>query len=127
VKPELECRLDPQVLTDAAGASTRVAHQVVDLFVLDASSRVGALSAALEARDRSALRAMARALTASARSVGARRLSTICHLLERHAATSSDDDATVTLVNDIKYELAALVTMFAEAKLGTVRSERGAA
>ncbi len=127
MKPELECRLDPQVLTDAAGASTRVAHQVVDLFVLDAWSRVGALSAALEARDRSALRVVAHALTGSARSVGAHRLSTMCHLLERHAATSGDAAAAATLVNDIRDELAALVTMFAEAKLGSTRSERGAA
>jgi HPt (histidine-containing phosphotransfer) domain-containing protein len=126
VKPELECRLDPQVLTDAAGASTRVAHQVVDLFVVDAWSRVGALSAALEARDRSTVRAVAHALTGSARGVGAHRLSTMCQLLERHAATSSDYDVAATLANDIKDELAALVTMFAEAKLGT-RDERGAA
>jgi hypothetical protein len=51
----------------------------------------------------------------------------MCHLLERHASGSSDHDAASTLVNDIKDELAALVTMFAEAKLGTTRSERGAA
>jgi HPt (histidine-containing phosphotransfer) domain-containing protein len=127
VKPELECRLDPHVLADAAGASTRVAHQMVDVFVLDAWSRVSALSAALDARDRSALRAVSHALTGRARGVGAHRLSTMCHLLERHAATSSDYDAAGTLVNDIKDELAALVTMFAEAKLGTVGSERGAA
>jgi HPt (histidine-containing phosphotransfer) domain-containing protein len=127
VKPELECRLDPHVLTDAAGASTRVAHQMVDLFVLDAWSRVGALSAALEARDRSALSTVAHVLTGSARGVGAHRLSTMCHLLERHAATSGEYDAAGTLVNDIKDELAALVTMFAEARLGTARSERGAA
>jgi histidine phosphotransfer protein HptB len=127
VKPELECRLDPQVLADAAGSSTRVAHQMVDLFVLDAWSRVGALSVTLEAGDRSGVRAMAHALTGSARAVGAQRLSTLCHLLERQAATSGDLGAAATLVNDIRDELAALVTMFAEARLGTQRDERGAA
>jgi HPt (histidine-containing phosphotransfer) domain-containing protein len=120
MKPELECRLDPQVLTEVAGSSPDFARELLDLFVMDSWSRVDALSAALQGRDRNALRAAAHGLKGSAGAVGARRLSTICHLLEVHASASGDHDAATLLVDAIRTELSALVTM-----LG--RNGRGAA
>jgi histidine phosphotransfer protein HptB len=125
VKPELECRLDPLVLADVAGASTNFAHELVDLFVQDSWARVDAMASALEARDGSSLRTVAHTLKGSAGAVGARRLSAICHLLEQHAAAAGDHDTARALVTGIRSELSALVIMFADAKLGTQR--RGAA
>jgi HPt (histidine-containing phosphotransfer) domain-containing protein len=120
MKLELECRLDPQVLTEVAGSSTDFARELLNLFVADSSSRVDALSAALRARDRSSLRTEAYGLKGSAIAVGACRLSTICHLLEEQATETGDPDAATVLVDAIRAELSALVTM-----LG--RDERGAA
>jgi HPt (histidine-containing phosphotransfer) domain-containing protein len=127
VKAELECRLDPQVLADVVAASVEFANELVDLFVQDSWSRVDALSRALHVRDRGALRTVAHSLKGSAGTVGARRLATFCHLLEQHAIASDDHAAASELVADIRNELAAVVTMFAESNLGTIRDQRGAA
>jgi HPt (histidine-containing phosphotransfer) domain-containing protein len=127
VKPELECRLDPQVLADKAGASSAFAYQLVELFLQDARSRVRTLSIALDARDRSGLRAVAHALAAGAGAVGARRLSVTCHRLEQHVAASGIDDAAAAMVDDITTELTAVSAMFAEAREGRPRTDRNAA
>ena len=47
VKPEIECRLDPQVLAEVAGASPDFANELVDLFVQDSRKRVTTLAAAV--------------------------------------------------------------------------------
>jgi len=125
MKPELECQLDPQALGDIAGASPDVANELVDLFVQDSRGRVNSLAEALAVRDRVGLRTTAHALKGSAGAVGARRLSAICHVLEHQAATV-DDETAVGLVGDITRELAALLDVFADAKLGT-KHTRGAA
>jgi DNA-binding NarL/FixJ family response regulator len=117
--------LDPQVLADVAGASAEFANELVDLFVADARGRVNALVEALDAGDRTGLRTTAHALKGSAGAVGARRLSAVCHVLERHANSSTDHYADAQLVADITRELAAVVTAFAAANLGTQRDARG--
>jgi histidine phosphotransfer protein HptB len=127
VKPEIECRLDPRVLAEVAGASSDFANELVDLFVEDSRKRVTTLAAALQVHDRTALRTAAHGLKGSAGAVGARRLSTMCHVLEHHATTSDDHERAARLVGDIERELAALVAVFADANLGTKRDARGAA
>ena len=127
MKPEMECRLDPQVLADVVGSSPEFARELVDLFVQDSWERLDALSQALEARDRNALRTVAHALKGSAGAVGARRLATICHLLEQDALASEDHERASAFVTDIRRELTALVTMFADANLWTAGNARGAA
>jgi HPt (histidine-containing phosphotransfer) domain-containing protein len=128
MKPEMECRLDPQVLADVVGSSPEFARELVDLFVQDSWERLDALLQALEARDRNTLRTVAHALKGSAGAVGARRLATICHLLEQDDAMASQDhERASAFVTDIRSELTALVTMFADANLGTPRNARGAA
>jgi len=123
----MECRLDPQVIGDIVGASPEFANELVDLFIQDAWGRVDALSAAFDARDGDTLRTVAHALKGSSSTLGARRLSTICHRLEQHAGVSDDYDAAGVLVMAIRSELSALLIVFADAKLGTIRSTRGAA
>jgi histidine phosphotransfer protein HptB len=125
--PAMECRLDPQVIADIVGASPEFANELVDLFVKDSWARVDALTKALEASDRDALRTVAHSLKGSAGTVGARRLATICHQLEQHALGSNDQRIATALVTDVRNELAALVTVFADAKLGTAGQARGAA
>jgi len=127
VKPEIECRLDPQVLAEVAGASPDFANELVDLFVQDSRKRVTTLAAAVQAHDRTGVRTAAHGLKGSAGAIGARRLSMMCHVLEHHAATSDDRETAARLVGDIDRELTALVDVFADANLGTRRDARGAA
>jgi CheY-like chemotaxis protein len=123
----MECRLDPQVIADIAGASAAFANELVDLFILDARGRVESLSSALDARDREALRNVAHALKGASGTVGARRLATMCQTLEQLATAAEDFGAADALVTGITNELDALVAVFADAKLGTIRDARGAA
>lgn len=125
--PTMECRLDPRVIGDIVGASPEFANELVDLFIQDAWGRVDALSTAFAARERDTLRTLAHSLKGSSSTVGARRLSTICHRLEQHAAGSGDYETAGPMVAAIRSELAALVLVFADAKLGTIRNTRGAA
>jgi HPt (histidine-containing phosphotransfer) domain-containing protein len=127
VKPEIECRLDPQVLAEVAGASPDFANEMVDLFVQDSRKRITTLVAAVHEHDRTGLHTAAHGLKGSAGVVGARRLSMMCHVLEHHAATSDDHRTAARLVGDIERELTALVDVFADANLGTRRDARGAA
>ena len=127
MKPEIECRLDPQVLAEVAGASPEFANELVDLFVRDSRKRVTTLATAVQSHDRTVLRTAAHGLKGSAGAVGARRLSMMCHVLEHHAATSNDNQTATRLVGDIERELTALVDVFADANLGTRRDARGAA
>ena len=127
MKPEIECRLDPQMLAEVAGASPDFANELVDLFVQDSRKRVTTLAAAVQAHDRTGLRTEAHGLKGSAGALGARRLSMTCHVLEHHAATSDDFQAAARLVGNIERELTALVDVFADANLGTRPDARGAA
>jgi HPt (histidine-containing phosphotransfer) domain-containing protein len=127
VKPEIECRLDPQVLAEVAGASPDFANELVDLFVQDSRKHLTTLAAALQVNDRTGLRTAAHGLKGSAGALGARRLSMMCHVLEHQAVTSDDREMAGRLVGDIERELTALVDVFADANLGTRRDARGAA
>ena len=127
MKPEIECRLDPQVLAEVAGAAPEFAKELVDLFVQDSRKRVTTLAAAVQAHHRTGLRTAAHGLKGSAGAIGARRLAMMCHVLEHHAATSDDFQAAARLVGNIERELTALVEVFADANLGTRPDARGIA
>ena len=93
--------IDPNVIASLRALTEAgepdVVHEVLGLFLVDAPTRIQALSAAVDARDAAALQRAAHTLKGASGTIGAIALQAACRELEQMAKRNTLDEAEVTV------------------------------
>ena len=100
-----DATLDPDVFAAFREAGPDFTRRVIDRFIVEAESRVGALKEAAEGGNRDAVKGTAHALKGSSMTVGARNLARLCAQVEGYPVGSSLDDVHSSLMPEIDREL----------------------
>jgi CheY-like chemotaxis protein/HPt (histidine-containing phosphotransfer) domain-containing protein len=97
--------LDLGVLATFREAGPDFARRLIDRFIIEAESRVGALREAAALGNRDALKANAHALKGSSMTMGAKHLASLCAQVESDPASSAPEGVNSPLMTEIDGEL----------------------
>ena len=103
--PNAEEAIDLGVLATFREAGPDFARRVIDRFIAEAESRVGALREAAALGNRDALKATAHALKGSSMTMGAKHLARLCAQVESDPTSSAREGVNSPLMTEIHGEL----------------------